>query len=191
MSETSRVIQQLCTPDDALQWLNQQNIPDFPTLASYLRKNHAGLIPARWKDTSTDDLAHALGYRITADRKNYFARPQIATAATLMQKKLTPPKFAVEGLLPAGLCIFSAPSKTGKSWMALDLCNSFKAAATTEIYKITRHDALYLALEDSEYGLQKRLRKIGCTGTSCLQYAFSAPPILSRASCNNSFATSK
>lgn len=173
MSEAARSTQQ----NQAFQWLSQHNMPDFPTLASYLKKNHAGVIPVNWNGASTDDLASTLGYKITADRKGFYARPQIATAATLMQKKLTPPKFAVEALLPAGLCIFSAPSKTGKSWLALDLCNSIATGTPFMGYQVNQGDALYLALEDSEYGLQKRMKKTNCASSACLQYAFSAPSI--------------
>ena len=177
MSEAFCAIQHLHTPDSVSQWLNQHNMPDFPTLASYLKKNHAGVIPVNWNGASTDDLASIFGYKITVDRKGFYARPQVATAATLMQKKLTPPKFAVDGLLPAGLCIFSAPSKTGKSWLALDLCNSIATGTPFMGYQVNQGDALYLALEDSEYGLQKRMKKTSCASSACLQYAFSAPSI--------------
>lgn len=48
-------------------------------------------------------------------------RLQTITCKELMEKSFPPTRFVVEGLLPQGLAILSAPSKYGKSWFALQM----------------------------------------------------------------------
>lgn len=163
--------------ETALQWLAMFSVATFPDFARLCKMANNGTIPARHEGTDVDELAAVLGYRITADRRNFYQPPTVFSAADLLDKTLTPPQFAVEGLLPAGLCIFSAPSKTGKSWLALDLCNAVANGLAFMGRQVNQGDALYLALEDSEYGLQKRMRKIGCQRSAALHYAFTVPNV--------------
>ena len=165
------------TEDKARQWLELFSVSTFPDFVRLCKKNNNGSIPQRWEGTTLDSLAAAFGYKITSDRKSIYQPPSLSTAASLLQKELKPPQFAVEGLLPAGLCIFSAPSKTGKSWLALDLCNAVANGLPFMGRNTNKGDALYLALEDSEYGLQRRMKKIGCAGTDSLHYAFTVPVV--------------
>lgn len=165
------------TDDQARQWLELFSVSTFPDFVRLCKKNNNGSIPQRWEGTNLDSLAAAFGYKITSDRKAIYQPPSLSTAASLLQKELKPPQFAVEGLLPAGLCIFSAPSKTGKSWFALDLCNAVANGLPFMGRNTNKGDALYLALEDSEYGLQRRMKKIGCTGSDSLHYAFTVPVV--------------
>ncbi len=165
------------TQETALQWLAMFSVTTFPDFARLSKKGNNGPIPARHEGVEVDALAAAFGYRITVDRRNFYQPPTVSNAADLLNKTLTPPQFAVEGLLPAGLCIFSAPSKTGKSWLALDLCNAVANGLPFMGRKVNQGDALYLALEDSEYGLQKRMRKIGCQQSAALHYTFTVPNV--------------
>lgn len=161
----------------AHQWLELFSVPSFPDLVRLCKKANNGFIPAKWEGTSIDSLAAAFGYKVTSDRKAVYMPPQLTTASDLLKKELKPPKFAVEGLLPAGLCIFSAPSKTGKSWLALDLCNSVANGLDFMNRKTNQGDVLYLALEDSEYGLQGRMKKIGCTGSDAFRVSYTVPVV--------------
>lgn len=163
--------------EKARQWLELFSVSTFPDFVRLCKKNNNGSIPQRWEGTNLDSLAAAFGYKITSDRKAIYQPPSLSTAASLLQKELKPPIFAVEGLLPAGLCIFSAPSKTGKSWLALDLCNAVANGLPFMGRNTNKGDALYLALEDSEYGLQRRMKKIACTGSDSLHYAFTVPVV--------------
>ena len=43
------------------------------------------------------------------------------SGAELAEKEMQPPVFVVDGLVPQGLDLLVAPSKAGKSWMALDM----------------------------------------------------------------------
>lgn len=174
---TSEKKAETISEEQAQQWLAVFSVQSFPDLIRVVKKNNNGSIPQMLEGTSLDSLAAAFGYKIASDRKSIYQPPALSTAANLLQKELKPPQFAVEGLLPAGLCIFSAPSKTGKSWLALDLCNSVANGLQFMGRNTNKGDVLYLALEDSEYGLQHRMKKIGCTSSDSLQYAFTVPVV--------------
>lgn len=82
------------------------------------------------------------------------------SSAELSQKQLEPPRFIVENLIPEGLTLLVAPSKSFKSWMSLDLAISV-ATGTKFLNRMTRQGTvLYAALEDSEYRLKERQEKV-------------------------------
>jgi len=83
------------------------------------------------------------------------------TANELRSKTFPPVKYVVPGIIPEGVTLLVAKPKEGKSWLALDLC----IACTTDRFtlgsiKPTQGDVLYLALEDSERRLQRRIDKL-------------------------------
>src|SRR6266849_4615420 len=85
----------------------------------------------------------------------------IVTANELRSKTFAPVKYVVPGIIPEGVTLLVAKPKEGKSWLALDLC----IACTTDRFtlgtlKPTQGDVLYLALEDSERRLQRRMDKL-------------------------------
>lgn len=84
----------------------------------------------------------------------------VISAVDLQVKEIPPVKFAVEGLLPAGLNMIAAPSKYGKSWMVLDMCLSVAAGRRFLGYATNKTGCLYLALEDSERRLKSRMNKV-------------------------------
>jgi len=63
-------------------------------------------------------------------------------------------EWVLPNLLPKGLAMLAAPPKTGKSWLALEWC--YQAV-------LNGHNALYLALEDSDRRINTRLRLAGKT----------------------------
>src|SRR5215813_9957401 len=85
----------------------------------------------------------------------------IVTANELRSKTFPPVKYVVPGIIPEGVTLLVAKPKEGKSWLALDLC----IACTTDRFtlgsiKPTQGDVLYLALEDSERRLHRRMDKL-------------------------------
>jgi hypothetical protein len=86
------------------------------------------------------------------------ARPQIITAAELMRREYPQQKWVVPGLLVEGLSLLAGKPKFGKSWLTLSLAIAV-ATGGKALGKIdvTAGDVLYLALEDDDRRLQKRL----------------------------------
>jgi AAA domain len=98
----------------------------------------------------------------------------VSSADVLLGKTFAPLTFFLPGLIPAeGVTLLASKPKAGKSWLALDLC----IGATADRYvlgdrKPAQGDVLYLALEDSDRRLQRRLRKLLPSGRPArLRYA--------------------
>ena len=88
-------------------------------------------------------------------------RNTIIAASTLQHRTFDPVKYVVPGLIAEGVTIFAGKPKIGKSWLLLDLC--LACAADRFVLGQTKPiqgDVLYLALEDSERRLKKRLHKL-------------------------------
>lgn len=82
------------------------------------------------------------------------------SGAELASKEMQPPVFVVEGLVPQGLDLLVAPSKAGKSWMALDMSISIATGTTFLGKKTNPGTVLYLAFEDSYFRLKDRQAKV-------------------------------
>jgi hypothetical protein len=81
---------------------------------------------------------------------------------TLLKKEFRQMEEVIPGLLPEGLTLLVALPKIGKSWLAMSLSIAV-AAGGVALSKVQCEDAkevLYLALEDSERRLQKRLQRL-------------------------------
>lgn len=85
---------------------------------------------------------------------------QTITAAQLEEKEIEPTSFIIDGLLPCGLCVIAAPPKTGKSFLCLDIATKVATGAEFWNRKTSAGSVLYMALEDSEDRLKKRLHLI-------------------------------
>jgi hypothetical protein len=88
-------------------------------------------------------------------------RSSAITASNLKTKIFSPVKYVVPGYIPEGVTIFAGKPKIGKSWLLYDLC--LACAADRFVLgqiKPIQGDVLYLALEDSERRLKKRLQKL-------------------------------
>jgi AAA domain len=87
--------------------------------------------------------------------------PTIKTAAALRTMTFPPLKFVVPGLLPEGLVILAGKPKVRKSWLALDIA---LAVADGRFClgdrKCQQGSVLYLALEDGERRIQRRITKL-------------------------------
>ena len=82
-------------------------------------------------------------------------------AEDLLKKEFPEPRWAVPGLLPEGCLVLAGKPKKGKSIMALNLglAISLGGYALGKI-PVSQGDVIYLALEDNERRLQKRLRQM-------------------------------
>jgi hypothetical protein len=88
-------------------------------------------------------------------------RDRSLTASELRRKTFQPVKYVVPDLLPEGASLLVSRPKLGKSWLLLELCIASAAGllALGDL-KPLHGDVLYLALEDSERRLQRRVDKI-------------------------------
>jgi len=86
-------------------------------------------------------------------------RPKLRTAAFILQQEFKPLQWTLADILPAGLFILAAPPKIGKSWFAMQITLAVASGADTLGRRVSKGSALYLALEDNDRRLQKRLFK--------------------------------
>jgi hypothetical protein len=91
----------------------------------------------------------------------------LITAAELQTKQFAPVRIVLPGLIPEGVTIVAGKPKIGKSFLALDVCiavagDRFVLGET----KPVQGDSLYLALEDNERRLKKRIDKIMQNGSA-------------------------
>jgi AAA domain len=88
-------------------------------------------------------------------------REGLITARDLQTKQFAPVHIILPGLIPEGVTILAGKPKIGKSWFLLDVCmaiagDRFVLGET----KPVQGDVLYLALEDNQRRLKKRIDKI-------------------------------
>jgi len=94
------------------------------------------------------------------------------TAEQIERTELNPPPFVIEGLLPAGMTIFAAPPKTGKSWFCLDMACAIAMGSPFWGRHCTAGRVLYLDLESRDYRVQSRIRTAGLSCPDNLHFAF-------------------
>ena len=101
------------------------------------------------------------------------------SAQDLQNADLAPVQFLVDDILPEGTSLFSAASKIGKSWMALDMGMCIAAGWPFMGHKTHKAGVLYLALEDSRSRLKGRLNAIlsGCKAPAGFQFVTVAPTL--------------
>ena len=80
---------------------------------------------------------------------NYEKLPKTISAEELLSTPLSPVKWIIPDLLPAGLALFAGPSKAGKSWLTLWLCLQVAQGKPMWGREIEPHTVLYLSLEDT------------------------------------------
>jgi AAA domain len=79
-------------------------------------------------------------------------------ASDLQGKAFEPLRYVLPGLIPEGATLLVSRPKLGKSWLALDLCIAIAAdRAALGSLQPAVGDVLYLALEDGERRLQRRM----------------------------------
>ena len=84
----------------------------------------------------------------------------IFSAADLQKQEFPPINWVVPGVLPEGLTILAGKPKVGKSWLALDMALAVAGGGSVLGRECEPGPALYLALEDNQRRLQRRLSRI-------------------------------
>jgi hypothetical protein len=85
----------------------------------------------------------------------------VISASDLKQKVFKPVRYLVPGYISEGVTIFAGKPKVGKSWLLYDVCVACAGDRfTLGDIKPSQGDVLYLALEDSQRRLKKRLEKL-------------------------------
>lgn len=84
----------------------------------------------------------------------------VESAASLNARYIPPPKFVVPDIIPCGLTILASPPKFGKSWMCLDMAISVATGTPFMGLETNKDGVIYLALEDGDYRLQERSKKV-------------------------------
>ena len=95
----------------------------------------------------------------------------------LLSMHLPPQQFIVEGLLPVGLAMIVGATKTGKSFLTLQLCLAVSQGEPLWNYQTKKGHVLYLALEDPWTRLQKRVQNMKGTASNFLQLSIDSETI--------------
>jgi hypothetical protein len=102
------------------------------------------------------------------------------SAADLLAREFPEPKWAVDGLLSEGATVFAGAPKAGKSFMALGLAIAIAAGGRAlSSIPVEQGDVLYLALEDGDKRMKKRLTAMLCGGAvpKRLTFAYNYPRV--------------
>ena len=79
---------------------------------------------------------------------------------TLMDMRLEPVRYCIEGVLSQGVAMICGSPKIGKSWMMLDWTIRIAKGEDVWNFKTTKGTTLYLCLEDNWNRVQSRLFEI-------------------------------
>jgi DNA-binding Lrp family transcriptional regulator len=98
---------------------------------------------------------------LNPDGNGSYSGPETFTAADLMALELPPVKWVVPDLLPEGVTLLAGKPKLGKSWLALGTTVAVASGGVVlGTKRVEQGEVLYLALEDNQRRLQKRVRKL-------------------------------
>jgi AAA domain len=89
-------------------------------------------------------------------------RPELINARDLCDRKFPDLKYVVPGIIPEGVTLLASRPKLGKSWLVLQLASAVATGVVTLVASNAPQigDVLYLALEDNQRRLQRRLTKL-------------------------------
>jgi hypothetical protein len=88
-------------------------------------------------------------------------RSVVVSASDLRKQSFAPVWFVLPGYIPEGVTVFAGKPKIGKSWLLFDICfASTSGRFVLGHLKPAEGDVLYLALEDSQRRLKRRLDKL-------------------------------
>jgi hypothetical protein len=127
-------------------------------------------------DPQTPDLREHAGRDTSPRRRTAW------TAAELLTTDFPEPKWAVPGVIAAGLTLFAGAPKVGNSWLGLGLVvSTITGGKALGRIDVDPGPALYLALEDTPRRLKSRLEKITAgdhpAGLDKLTIATECPPL--------------
>ena len=111
------------------------------------------------KSVGAWQLETIMGRIHAASRVHDYPDPQ--TLSALMAKDLPPPNYLVNPILRDGITLFAGKSKRGKSWLMLDIAMAVAFGNKAfRHYDTVQHPVLYLALEDGERRIKRRIDSI-------------------------------
>ena len=89
-------------------------------------------------------------------------RPALRSAAELQNRMFEPVRYVVPGYFAEGCTLFAGRPKLGKSWLMLDIGLAVAAGRSClgQATPCEQGDVLYLALEDNERRLQRRIDRV-------------------------------
>lgn len=91
-------------------------------------------------------------------------RSHVLRAADLEHREFQPVRWVVPGIVPEGLSMLAGRPKLGKSWLALDMVVAGTTGGECLGIRMPPGDCLYLALEDNQRRLQRRMRRLKLNG---------------------------
>ena len=127
-------------------------------------------------DTKSNTLKERMRQRRQKMRNmNDLAYLHTVTLDELMDRVFEGRSAVIENLLYTGAYILAGAPKIGKSFLVAQIAHHVSTGQDLWDYKVHQGTVLYLALEDDESRLQRRMfRMFGVEGTSALHFATSA-----------------
>lgn len=99
-------------------------------------------------------------------------KPRTIGAKEIFENEYPPLNFIIPDILPEGLTLLTGKPKAGKSYLMLDWAFTIAYGEKTLDKQCAQGDVLYLALEDFESRLQRRMIETGkCPKDNRLQFA--------------------
>lgn len=88
-------------------------------------------------------------------------RPKIQSLSDLMKKELPPTRYIVDDIIPEGVTLIGAKPKKGKTTLMMHIgCSAAGGNPALGALQTEKVEVLYLALEDNERRMQKRIRQM-------------------------------
>lgn len=109
--------------------------------------------------TDPTQLKNNIQSAVKAAKFKYTKLTKLFNASELQRRNIRPIQWIVRGVLPEGLSIICAPSKYGKSWMMMQLCEAVAEGKPFLDFETVQCDCVYFSLEDSDRRFQDRLNK--------------------------------
>ena len=120
-----------------------------------------------WSKPANGSNGHANGFyrdhlgRLREKPEVKEPAPKLFSASDLEGKEFPPLRYIVPEVIPEGLTLVVSRPKLGKSWLALDVAIAIAAGRFVLGDKQPdQGSVLYIALEDSEARLQRRIAKL-------------------------------
>lgn len=99
---------------------------------------------------------------------------QIISAAKLSKEPLPPIRYAIENMIPEGETVISAPFKSGKSWLVMEMCMAVSRGEQFMGFKTQKGSTVYFALEDCDKFAQERINMLPGDVPDNFYYIFQA-----------------
>jgi len=111
------------------------------------------------------------------NQDNYETTFKTISAKELAERPRPELAFLIDEILPTGLYLFAGSPKVGKSFLILHMCYAIASGNDFWGYETTKSRVLYLALEDNEDSISRRIHdlKLDIVGCELLDVAHESP----------------